>query len=397
MPLMGYIINCGHLRSPFIPNFADLVDKQARTYEYMLNSLNNHVTTAKSTSHGDAKSANERGYSSSPHGGNRGDVGLPSAGVPLPIQLKKAEIAIVDLKVLVAHSGLPDRTKTLLVDRLERFHKRAKVAGRKLQTLQVRADSCIDNLVIRNTFVTRELDRLSDEQQRLERLNAERSFLRTWLSGPVEDTTIEASNRQLQTVYQSLMGDARDVVRNMILQAQDVLLDLNELESLLVSIHSISHHEQQNQNRGRDEILAILWTHLGANQVEMKSFNENLQLLQGVCDNREQATGRVQATLMKLNEFEDELGILREKMVDAILDPLLSGRSGGSGSDRISSEDESATDDGTPGQEPPLSHEMVARVLRSHVEQIDRTTARLRQRSLSAGSIDDHMAWKKAP
>ncbi|KAG0236236.1 hypothetical protein BGW42_003881 [Actinomortierella wolfii] len=406
-PFVKYYLSCDSSRSlPIIPDFTLLVNREATTFEGMRDSLNMVVPASKSTLHGDPMAARpgaggSSASSSLPVDNGDDSVELRTPGMPLPILLKKAEMAVVDLKVLIRHSGLSEQTKLLLVERLESFHTRARVTGRKLQVLQTRANGCIDSLVIRNTFLVRELDRLSHEQQ-----NARQSFFWKLLLGPVEDIAIENSNRQLQAIYQHTMGEARDQVRKMIQQSQDVLQDLDALDTLLTSIQDLVTKEQAIQRKAKDEILAILWTHIGFNRVEMRLYNENLELLQDLAKQRKQTRGRVHATLWKLTEFETELGLLREKMFDAVMDPALGPLSPKVEPDKISgtapmstkAEEEESQKSGNPQEEGPVtvglySHKNIARVLRSHIEQIDQVTNRLRDRSLVTGSKEAPLEW----
>ncbi|KAG0222284.1 hypothetical protein BGW41_006083 [Actinomortierella wolfii] len=342
-PFVKYYLSCDSSRSlPIIPDFTLLVNREATTFEGMRDSLNMVVPASKSTLHGDPMAARpgaggSSASSSLPMDNGDDSVELRTPGMPLPILLKKAEMAVVDLKVLIRHSGLSEQTKLLLVERLESFHTRARVTGRKLQVLQTRANGCIDSLVIRNTFLVRDLD---------------------------------------------------------------------ALDTLLTSIQDLVTKEQAIQRKAKDEILAILWTHIGFNRVEMRLYNENLELLQDLAKQRKQTRGRVHATLWKLTEFETELGLLREKMFDAVMDPALGPLSPKVEPDKISgtapmstkAEEEESQKSGNPQEEGPAtvglySHKNIARVLRSHIEQIDQVTNRLRDRSLVTGSKEAPLEW----
>ncbi|KAF9351650.1 hypothetical protein BGX26_010381 [Mortierella sp. AD094] len=202
IPLISYIVTCPSgldTMDPTIlhvPNFADLVNKQAASYELIadsLNSLNPGFIQKKQAGKKTRKRdkimkllSGRKGNNGQPPGaGDAGDVGdsgegddddeqdphglvmNSQGGLPLPLLLKRAELAVVDLKVLVKHSTLSDEPKMLLVDRLQAFHTRAKTTSRQLQFLQARANGCLDGLVIRNVYLTVELDRLEQHQQLL--------------------------------------------------------------------------------------------------------------------------------------------------------------------------------------------------------------------------------------
>jgi hypothetical protein len=183
-----------------VPDFADLVNKQAASYEFIADSLNvlnpalvkkanvikrkkkrtmimegasslfsrkkgrNTLSDSGSGRRIDSEDEDEDDdpYGLSIHGSH-----FEGGRLPLPLVLKRAELAVVDLKVLVGHSTLPDPARSLLVKQLESFHNQAKVTSRKLQFLQARANGCVDGLVIRNVYLSVELDRLEGQRERL--------------------------------------------------------------------------------------------------------------------------------------------------------------------------------------------------------------------------------------
>lgn len=185
LPLVSHLVSCPSTSSPsgiHIPNFADIVNKQASSYEFISDSLNNLKPGTKTTRTARGRKGSEditRGADEDPYG-----MALYVKGMPLPLLLKRSELAVVDLKVLVKHSALEEPSKHLLVEQLESFHTRAKVAGRKLQFLQARANGCVDGLVIRNVYLTIELNRL-EEEQRILKEQHESNWGKVWnlLSG----------------------------------------------------------------------------------------------------------------------------------------------------------------------------------------------------------------------
>lgn len=183
-----------------VPDFADLVNKQAASYEFIADSLSvlnpalvkkmndgtkkkkrtkikeallfarkkgkNTLSDSASGKRSDAEDE-EEGEEDDPYGLSIHGSQFEGGRLPLPLVLKRAELAVVDLKVLVGHSSLTDPTRSLLVKQLESFHNQAKVTSRKLQFLQARANGCVDGLVIRNVYLTVELDRLEGQRERL--------------------------------------------------------------------------------------------------------------------------------------------------------------------------------------------------------------------------------------
>ncbi|KAF9431234.1 hypothetical protein BGZ94_005597 [Podila epigama] len=285
-------------------------------------------------------------------------------GLPLPLLLKNSELAVADLKVLVQYSSLPTQSKDLLVEQLGLFHNRAKVAGRKLQFLQARANGCLDGLAIRNMYLTVELDRLEEEQRLL--IAQQGTFWgKAWnvLSG-AHDLQVAVSKDKIVRLYQLTMSEARDHVRDLIIQAQDILQSLDALDVILRLIHEITVLETKLQHQDHAHTLASLWWFLGANRVEKQLYQDNLEVLREIGGQRKATVGQIQTAIWKLTDFEAEIGILREKLVGAALDA----QSNDSGAPVIGGNDDN--DVGADGA-----------TLRAHIQQIDMVTSRLKGRS----------------
>ncbi|KAG0083759.1 hypothetical protein BGZ92_010501 [Podila epicladia] len=331
-----------------IPNFAELVNKQAKSYELIADSLSTLKSGKDTRTSWSRKKGSETVIPGA--GGNEDPYGMTLyvKGMPLPLLLKRAELAVVDLKVLVKHSALAEPSKHLLVEQLESFHTRAKVAGRKLQFLQARANGCVDGLMIRNVYLTIELDRLEEEHRILKEQqvsNWGRIF--NWLQ-----------------------------------------VSLDAMDQILSTIHEITTKEKYHQSRENDKILAQLWSHLGGNRLEKSFHRNNLELLQDMEGQRKATVGQIQAALWKLTDFEAEIGILREKLVSATIDGAL-GRVGKEGATIKSSEGESDSGVSSPGSD--------ASSLRSHIQQIELVTSRLKERSFLADALIKEQADLPSP
>lgn len=188
--------------SPPIPDFADLINKQVAAQELFadsLNALHPDLVSRGGVKKGGRGFVGRTGKNTRIHyqygqrqgrregkADGQGDedqdqqqqqdeeedpyglmVLLPkSGGKPLPLLLKQAELATVDLKVLVSHSRLPKERKDLLKEQLEKFHLGAKATSRQMQFLQVEANAYMDVLRIKNVYLIAALDRLEQQQQR---------------------------------------------------------------------------------------------------------------------------------------------------------------------------------------------------------------------------------------
>ncbi|KAF8928314.1 hypothetical protein BGZ52_003460 [Haplosporangium bisporale] len=351
LPLVSHLVSCPSTLTSsgiHIPNFADIVNKQANSYEFIVDSLGTLKPGTKSTRTALGKKDSEDSTGGGGEGGDEDPYGMAIyvKGMPLPLLLKRSELAVVDLKVLVKHSALKEPSKHLLVQQLESFHTRAKVAGRELQFLQARANGCVDGLVIRNVYLTIELDRLEEEQ------------------------------RILREQHESYWGKVWNLLSGSNVKAQGVLTSLDAMDQTLSTIHEITTQEKQHQSQQQDKTLAQLWSLLGGNRLEKTFYSSNLKLLQDMESHRKATVGQIQTVLWKLTDFEAEIGILREKLVGATVDAMGRGKEG-----PITINSEDGKNKGSSSLASDTSS------LRVHIQQIDLVTSRLKERSFLADAI----------
>ncbi|KAF9574248.1 hypothetical protein EC968_007172 [Mortierella alpina] len=438
-----------------IPDFAELINKQVAAQELFADSLNAiqldrvgrrgrggiHKKTKKNRKRGlmgrMGKSTRiHHSYGNQDHGKEEEEdeedeheeeeeedpyglmVLLPKGGgKPLPLLLKQAELATVDLKVLVSHSRLPKERKKLLTEQLEKFHLGAKATGRQMQFLQVEANAYMDVLRIKNVYLIAALDRLEQQQQQRTMTMKDEGVSggggrveneglgvigriavlwdRVWdfFTGSYELQTV-ASEQKLQSLYQTTMEEARTHIRDLIVQAQD----------LLQSIHEITTQERRAQKTAHGEVLSQLWSKLGGNRLQRGLFEENLGLLQDIGVQRQLTVGQIQTALLKLTDFEAEIGVLRERVMHAVVGMSVDG-GGGDGSE------ETVTGSGSPSssanaEQPSLSSSLsssgsgvgTSTTLRAHIEHIMRVTDRMKERSFLADTmLKNEKADQKQP
>ncbi|KAG0278887.1 hypothetical protein BGZ95_002880 [Linnemannia exigua] len=419
-----------------VPDFADLVNKQAASYEFIADSLNvlnpglvkkeqqsrksNSLrkkikakgaslfarrkgkntlsdsggrSTDSSSSVDDDEDEEDDPYGLSIHGSN-----FEGGRIPLPLVLKRAELAVVDLKVLVGHSSLPDPARSLLVRQLESFHNQAKVTSRKLQFLQARANGCVDGLVIRNVYLTVELDRLEGQRERLLGEGDGGSggggggvLSRVWqYFAGTHDLEVASSEKKLRQLYQGTMEDASNHVRDLILQVQDVLQSLDTMDQTLSNIHELTTKERKQQKNAQGEVLSQLWAQLGGHRIQREMYKDNLHLLQDMDGQRKATVGQIQSALWKLTDFEAEIGMLRERIVDAVVDGAFQETTSSSLNDSeetMSDSFEETVKAPTEGRDKAKARRISTVSLRAHIQQIDRVTSRLKERSFLAEAV----------
>ncbi|RIA96009.1 hypothetical protein C1645_756148 [Glomus cerebriforme] len=207
--------------------------------------------------------------------------------------IKKAELATKDLMLLVKYSNL--KYKSMLTEKLEEFAKASFEANSDLQTLQVRAQTSLDNTLTYISFTLKAIEEFS---------------------GKVVSPRQE---RDLTKLHDSLMKLTDEDLRKLIYATDHALKALKRLDAMQSSIHEIAAQEEKLQEIGLEELLSDLWSLLGGNGVEKSIFEKNLRLLKNLDHQRKIAVERIAIIMEHLEKFQMQLNLLREETVTRLL------------------------------------------------------------------------------
>ena len=97
-------------------------------------------------------------------------------------------------------------------------------------------------------------------------------------------------------------------INRLVLEAQALLLILQNLEDRLDVIHGIAVRDNLHALGSRAEVLSQLWTILGGNRSKLGKFDSQLRLLRQVNTYRQNAIAHVGGTLVRLQAMGAELG-----------------------------------------------------------------------------------------
>ncbi|PKK80577.1 hypothetical protein RhiirC2_724140 [Rhizophagus irregularis] len=185
--------------------------------------------------------------------------------------------------------------RSILIKKLEQFAEASFETNSDLQTLQVRAQTSLDNTL---TYITFTL-------QAMEELN-----------GKVVNPR---KKRDLTKLHDSLMKLTDGDLRTLIVATDHALKALKKLDAMQSSIHEITSLEESLQKIGLKELLSELWTRLGGNSVERNIFEDNLKLLKTLESQRGIAVERISSIMQNLEKFQKQLSILRDETVTRLL------------------------------------------------------------------------------
>ena len=117
----------------------------------------------------------------------------------------------------------------------------------------------------------------------------------------------------METFLMSMDNIVSQVVR--LREEAEISMDhLMRLEEHLIVLHEITHRDNKQLKAAQEEVLAELWTWLGANRVQLRKMNLDLDLLRNVDRYRKKALAHVVATLQTLHTLDADMEELRTRV-----------------------------------------------------------------------------------
>lgn len=230
-----------------------------------------------------------------------------AGGVSLPFDMKSSEASIRNLRQVVRYSSL--RSKNELVLEFDGFVETARIASYDLQKFNSHVGRGVDNILATARWTKRLLDGIAITDSSRGTIS---SFFNDRVLAPFQPVRFTE-----EIILDHYIRHARLVeeeIKRLILEAQALLLTLNNLEDRLDAIHGIVVRDDIHAQLSRTEILSHLWTKLGGNRSKLGKFNSQLHLLVQVNTYRESAIAHVSGTLIKLQAMGAELGELQERV-----------------------------------------------------------------------------------
>jgi len=230
-----------------------------------------------------------------------------AGGATLPLDMKRSEASIRDLKHVVQYSGLPSRNE--LVFEFTGFIETARQAAADLTHFNSRIGRSIDHVLSTNRWTLQVIDGVAENEAARGALTR---FLHNAVPAPFQSARI--TEDLLFEQYLRHTRAIEDQISELILEAQALLGILQNLDDRLDVIHSITTRDGISVKGDRDELLMQLWTILGGNRSSLNKQNEQLQLLRQVSVYRKTAWDHVSGTVLKLQSIAAGLDDLRERV-----------------------------------------------------------------------------------
>ncbi|KAI8980016.1 hypothetical protein BD414DRAFT_493319 [Trametes punicea] len=221
-------------------------------------------------------------------------------GSGLSLEIKKAEMASKDLVILVQFSDL--KSKDLLADSLLDFVEDAKKTGKGLQKLTSKINGAVDKIMAINDYALRTIEGAQSEPK---------SVLEViW---PFASTRSHSQDVVVQAFRDSMDVHAAEM-RRLVLELSISEVNLERLDTHLVTLHELCTRENLTLSADRDELLSELWTILGGNRRRLRGMESNLELLRYLGEYRKRAAAHVAAAKQTLQAMSEDMEDLRERV-----------------------------------------------------------------------------------
>jgi len=97
-------------------------------------------------------------------------------------------------------------------------------------------------------------------------------------------------------------------------EAENSMDHLKRLKKHLMVLHEITHRDNKELKAKQEDVLAELWTRIGANKRKLRKMGHNLDLLKNVDRYRKKALAHVAATLQTLQTLDADMEELRTRV-----------------------------------------------------------------------------------
>ncbi|OAA62102.1 hypothetical protein ISF_05111 [Cordyceps fumosorosea ARSEF 2679] len=234
-------------------------------------------------------------------------------GVSLPLEMKRSETSLRDLRTLVKRSDIEARDELLF--ELDGFIDTARHSATDLQRFNTHVGSAVDAVIIINRWTVRYIDSLAP----LEGGGPSTSSLAIWpgwLFSPFQPGDHIFSEHVLRDKYIEHTMLVSERIAALILEAQAVLRLLTRAEDHLSLIYDVSSRSTEALESRRDEILSKLWTIVGGNAGRLDHLRGQLNLLRRVDEHRTSAVNQVTALVLELEAIQAGLGDLRDRVAE---------------------------------------------------------------------------------
>ncbi|KAI1322448.1 hypothetical protein F5Y16DRAFT_413253 [Xylariaceae sp. FL0255] len=230
-----------------------------------------------------------------------------ASGVSLPMEMKRSETSVRDLRTMVKYSDLPSRDE--LVYEFDGYIDSVRQISTDLQSFNTHVGSAVDSVISINRWTSRYIDSIAISYEANDNLLS-RSV--NWLFSPFQPAVF--NERMVLDKYIEHTALVSDKIAGLILEAQATLRLLSQAEDHLQLINENVVRSGNTVKEKRSEVFWDIWTLLGANNRRLHNLKAQLSLLRQVETQRNSAVTQLMSLVHDLGDIQTKLSDLRDRV-----------------------------------------------------------------------------------
>ncbi|KAK5637173.1 hypothetical protein RRF57_012885 [Xylaria bambusicola] len=229
-------------------------------------------------------------------------------GVSLPMDMKRAEASVRDLRTLVKYSDLPSREE--LVYEFDGYIDSVRSIVNDLQSFNTHVGGAVDSVISINRWTSRYIDSIAVNREAQSQLIPWNII--EWLFAPFQPPVFH--ERMILEKYIEHTSFVSDKIQGLILEAQATLRLLSKADDHLQRIDEFIVRNGNAVKEKRSEALWDLWTFIGANNRQLNKLSAQLSLLKQVDAQRTTAVKQLMGLVHDLGDIQTKLSDLRDRV-----------------------------------------------------------------------------------
>lgn len=229
-------------------------------------------------------------------------------GVSLPMDMKRAEASVRDLRTMVKYSDLPSREELVL--EFDGYIDAVRQIVNGLQAFNTHVGGAVDSVISINRWTSRYIDSIAATREAQGQLTTWNII--EWLFSPFQPVVFH--ERMILEKYIEHTSFVSDKIQGLILEAQDTLRLLSKADDHLQRIDEFIVRNGNAVKEKRSEALWDLWTFIGANNRQLNKLSAQLSLLKQVDAQRSTAVKQLMGLVHDLGDIQTKLSDLRDRV-----------------------------------------------------------------------------------
>ncbi|KAK9775482.1 putative SUN domain-containing protein [Seiridium cardinale] len=231
-----------------------------------------------------------------------------ASGVSLPMEMKRSEAAVRDLRTIIKYEkDLPAREELLY--EFDGYISSMRDISSDLLSFNTHVGSAVDSVISINHWTSRYIDSISAARAARENTL---SRWTDWVFSPFQPTVFD--ERMLLDKYVEHTALVSDKIANLIIEAQAVLRLLTQAENHLELINEHVVRSGNEVKEKKSEVFWTLWTLVGANNRRLHNLKAQLGLLRLVESQRTSAVAQLLGLVHDLGDIQTKLSDLRDRV-----------------------------------------------------------------------------------